>query len=113
MSPKKPAQLAVRTSLGRSPFDRVKRCVSAAMATHFGARGAAESGPAQTPTKKTTETPMKAKVSSNRVAEIASRILRDKPVTFREIKAVAGSVVAQAKAKARAKKKCAPKKRRR
>lgn len=53
---------------------------------------------------------MKSKVSSARVAEIASRILRDKPVSYRETKAVAASVVAQSKAKA---KKAPAKKRRR
>jgi len=41
---------------------------------------------------------MKSKVSSKRVAEIASRILRGKPYSEREAKAVAGSVIAQAKA---------------
>lgn len=108
MSPKHPAQIAVRT--GHSHFARAKRCASKAMETLFGARGATESGTAPTPTKKTTETPMKSKVSSSRVAEIASRILRDKPVSYRETKAVAASVVAQAKAKA---KKAPAKKRRR
>ncbi len=42
---------------------------------------------------------MKSKVSSSRVAEIASRILRGKAYSEREAKAVAASVVAQAKAK--------------
>lgn len=41
---------------------------------------------------------MKSKVSSARVAEIASRILRGKPYSEREVKAVAASVIAQAKA---------------
>lgn len=48
------------------------------------------------------------KVSSSRVAEIASRILRGKPYSEREAKAVAASAVAQAKPK----KKSAAKKRR-
>ena len=96
MSPKNPAQTAVRTA--SSPFDRVKRYVSEAMATRCGARGAAESGPAQTTTTKKKEAPMKSKVSSARVAEIASRILRGKPYSEREVKAVAASVIAQAKA---------------
>jgi len=82
-----------------SLVDRVVRYASKAMATRCGARPATESGPApKTATKTKTETPMKSKVSSKRVAEIASRILRGKPYSEREAKAVAGSVIAQAKA---------------
>lgn len=94
-----------------SLVDRVVRFASKAMATRCGAHRATESGPApKTPKKKKKEAPMKSKVSSARVAEIASRIMRDKPVSYRETKAVAASVIAQAKA---ATKKKAPAKKRR
>lgn len=105
---KKPhAPNAVRST--GSLVDRVVRYASKAMATRCGARRAAESGPAPKTQTTTTETPMKSKVSSKRVAEIASRILRGKPYSEREAKAVAGSVIAQSKAAA----KKAPAKRRR
>lgn len=107
MQTKKHAPVAARSP--GSLVDRVVRFASKAMATRCGARHATESGPAPKTTKKK-EAPMKSKVSSARVAEIASRILRDKPVSYRETKAVAASVVAQAKAKA---KKAPAKKRRR
>lgn len=101
------APIAARS--GGSLVDRVVRFASKAMASRCGARGATESGTASKTTQKK-EAPMKSKVSSARVAEIASRILRDKPVSYRETKAVAASVVAQAKVKA---KKTPAKKRRR
>lgn len=103
MSPKKPAQTAVRTV--SSPFASARRCASKAMESLFGARGAAESGPAPKTTKTKKEAPMKSKVSSSRVAEIASRILRGKPYSEREAKAVAASVVAQSKPTKTAKRK--------
>lgn len=71
----------------------------------FGAPPAVESGIAAATAKTSkTERPMFVKVSSKRVAEIASRILRGRPYSEREARAVAASVVAQAKGKSAAKK---------
>jgi hypothetical protein len=76
--------------------------ISKAMALHSTAPPAVESGPAPaTPTSiPTTEnSPMTTKVSSKRVAAIAGRILAGKPYSEADAKALAASVVTQARPK--------------